>query len=134
MALGICAGTAVLNEFSVQFCAPEASPVTARGLNKLAQSARALGRINTGVHMHQNTPRSQKQMHILNLSERNLREKNLCGRNERPHTEHGHVLLAVEVPVAPVGSVAMQGGVLLVVVSRLCAEGVNHSDVAPGTK
>lgn len=53
---------------------------------------------------------------------------------KRPHTEHGHVLLAVEVPVSPVGSVAVQGGVLLMVVSRLSAEGVNHSDVAPGTK
>lgn len=126
-------GTAVLNEFSIQFCTPEASPVTARGLNKLAQSARALGRINTGVHMHQNTSCSQKQMHILNLSE-SKEKKNLCGRNERPRTEHGHVLLAVEVPVAPVGPVAMQGGVLLVVVSRLGAEGVNHSDVAPGRK
>ncbi len=40
----------------------------------------------------------------------------------------------MKVPVAPVGSVAVQGGVLLVVVSRLGAEGVNHSDVAPGTK
>lgn len=50
------------------------------------------------------------------------------------HTEHGHVLLAVKVPVAPVGSVAVQGGVFLVVVSRLGAKGVNHSDVAPGTK
>lgn len=51
-----------------------------------------------------------------------------------PHTEHGHVLLAVQVPVAPVGSVAVQSGVLLVVVSRLRSEGVNHSDVTPGTK
>lgn len=51
----------------------------------------------------------------------------------RPHTEHGHVLLAAQVPVAPVGPVAVQGGVLLVVVGGLCAEGVNNSDVAPGT-
>lgn len=51
----------------------------------------------------------------------------------RTHTEHGHVLLAVQVPVAPVGPVAVQGGVLLVVVGGLCAEGVNHADVAPGT-
>lgn len=49
-----------------------------------------------------------------------------------PRTEHGHVLLAVKVPVAPVGSVAVQRGVLLVVVSRLGAEGVDHADVAPG--
>lgn len=49
-----------------------------------------------------------------------------------PRTEHGHVLLAVKVPVAPVGSVAMQSGVFLVVVGRLCAKSVNHTDVAPG--
>lgn len=46
-------------------------------------------------------------------------------------TKHGHVLLAVQVPVAPVGPEAVQGGVLLVVVSRLGAEGVDDSDVAP---
>lgn len=51
----------------------------------------------------------------------------------RSHTEHGHVLLAAQVPVAPVGPVAVQGGVLLVVVGGLRAEGVNHADVAPGT-
>lgn len=58
-----------------------------------------------------------------------------CGGQKmvRTHTEHGHVLLAVQVPVAPVGPVAVQGGVLLVVVGGLCAEGVNHADVAPGT-
>ena len=55
-------------------------------------------------------------------------------KNETGRTEHGHVLLAVEVPVAPVGSVAVQRGVLLVVVSGLRTEGVNHSDVAPGMK
>lgn len=46
-------------------------------------------------------------------------------------TEHGHVLPAVEVPVAPVGPVAVQGGVVLMVVCRLCAKCVNHTDVAP---
>ena len=46
-------------------------------------------------------------------------------------TEHGHVLACVEVPVAPVGPVAVQRGVLLMVVGGLCAEGVNHSDMAP---
>lgn len=51
----------------------------------------------------------------------------------RSHTEHGHVLLAVQVPVAPVGPVAVQGGVLLMVVGGLSAKGVNHTDVAPGT-
>lgn len=45
-------------------------------------------------------------------------------------TEHGHVLSGVEVPVAPVGPVAVQGGVVLMVVGRLCPEGVNHTDVA----
>lgn len=55
-------------------------------------------------------------------------------RMQGPHTEHGHVLLAAEVPVTPVGSVAVQRGILLVVVSRLSAEGVNHSNVAPGRK
>lgn len=49
----------------------------------------------------------------------------------RSHTEHGHVLLAVQVPVAPVGPVAVQRGVLLVVVGGLGAEGVDHADVAP---
>jgi len=52
-------------------------------------------------------------------------------RNQSPRTEHGHVLLAAEVPVAPVGPVAVRRGVLLVVVRRLRAEGVNYSDVAP---
>lgn len=57
----------------------------------------------------------------------------VCLETTRSHTEHGHVLLAAQVPVAPVGPVAAQGGVLLVVVGRLCAEGVNHADVAPAT-
>lgn len=48
-------------------------------------------------------------------------------------TKHGHVLLAVKVPVTPVSSEAVQRGVLLVVVGRLRAEGVDHSDVAPAT-
>jgi len=52
--------------------------------------------------------------------------------SERPPTEHGHVLLAVETPVAPVGPVAVQCGVLLQVVGRLRAKRVNHPDVAPG--
>lgn len=51
----------------------------------------------------------------------------------RSHTEHGHVLLAMQVPVAPVGPVAVKRGVLLVVVGGLGAEGVDHADVAPGT-
>lgn len=51
----------------------------------------------------------------------------------RSHTEHGHVLLAVQVPVAPVCPVAVQSGVLFVVVGGLGAKGVNHADVAPGT-
>ena len=46
-------------------------------------------------------------------------------------TEHGHVLAGVEVPVAPVGPVAVQRGVLLVVVGRLRPEGVDDSDMAP---
>lgn len=49
-------------------------------------------------------------------------------------TEHGHVLFAVEVPVAPVGPVSMQCGVLLIIVCRLRAEGVDHADVAPRQK
>lgn len=53
-------------------------------------------------------------------------------RWQNQHTEHGHVLLAVQVPVAPVGSVAVQRGVFFVVVSRLSSKGVNHSYVAPG--
>lgn len=57
----------------------------------------------------------------------------MCLETMRSHTEHGHVLLAVQVPVAPVGPVAVQGGVLLVVVGGLGAKGVNHTDVAPGT-
>ncbi len=73
--------------------------------------------------MHHNTSRFHEQMHIPSL--RKSKEK---------RTEHGHVLLPMEVPVTPVGSVAMQGGVLLVVVRGLRAEGVNHSDVAPGMK
>ena len=48
-----------------------------------------------------------------------------------PPTEHGHELLAVEVPVAPVGAVPVERGVLLVVVGRLRAKRVNHPDVAP---
>lgn len=46
-------------------------------------------------------------------------------------TEHGHELLGVEVPVAPVGPVAMQRGILLVVVGRFCPEGVDDPDAAP---
>lgn len=49
-------------------------------------------------------------------------------------TEHGHVLFAVEVPVAPVGPVSMQCGVLLIIVRRLRAEGIDHADVAPRQK
>lgn len=49
-------------------------------------------------------------------------------------TEHGHELLGVEVPVAPVGPVAMQRGVLLVVVCGLCPEGVNDPDSAPAPR
>ena len=48
-----------------------------------------------------------------------------------PPTKHGHELPAVEVPVAPVGAVAVECGVLLVVVGRLRAKRVNHPDVAP---
>lgn len=46
-------------------------------------------------------------------------------------TEHGHELLGVEVPVAPVGPVAVQCGILLVVVRRLGPKGVNDPDPAP---
>lgn len=60
-------------------------------------------------------------------------QKKSAQKELRSHTEHGHVLLAVQVPVAPVGPVAVQGGVLLVVVGGLGAEGVDHADVAPGT-
>lgn len=63
----------------------------------------------------------------------NLLMLEICPETIRSHTEHGHVLLAVQVPVAPVGPVAVQSGVLLVVVGRLGAKGVNHANVAPGT-
>lgn len=46
-------------------------------------------------------------------------------------TKHGHELLGVEVPVAPVGPVAMQRGVLLMVVCRFRPEGVDDPDSAP---
>lgn len=46
-------------------------------------------------------------------------------------TEHGHELPGVEVPVSPVGPVAMQGGVLLVVVGWLRAKRVDDADVTP---
>lgn len=46
-------------------------------------------------------------------------------------TEHGHELLGVEVPVAPVGPVAVQRGVLLMVVRRLRPKGVDDADSAP---
>lgn len=46
-------------------------------------------------------------------------------------TEHGHELLGVEVPVAPVGSVAVQRGVLLVVVCRFRPKGIDDPDSAP---
>lgn len=46
-------------------------------------------------------------------------------------TEHGHELLGVEVPVAPVGPVAVQRGVLLVVVRGFRPEGVDDPDPAP---
>lgn len=49
-------------------------------------------------------------------------------------TEHGHELLGVEVPVAPVGPVAVQRGVLLMVVCRLRPEGVNDPDSAPAPR
>ncbi len=54
--------------------------------------------------------------------------------NSHRLTEHGHVLFTVKVPVAPVGPVSMQCGVLLIIVCRLCAEGVDHTDVAPRQK
>lgn len=46
-------------------------------------------------------------------------------------TEHGHELLGVEVPVAPVGPVAVQRGVLLMVVRGFRPEGVDDPDSAP---
>jgi hypothetical protein len=46
-------------------------------------------------------------------------------------TEHGHELLGVQVPVAPVGPVTVQRGVLLVVVCRFCPKGVDDSNSAP---
>lgn len=49
-----------------------------------------------------------------------------------PLTEHGHELGGLQVPVAPVGAVAAQRGVLLVVVSWLSPEGINDPDAAPG--
>lgn len=62
---------------------------------------------------------------------------------ERPHparptpcggwtlTEHGHELLGVEVPVAPVGPVAMQRGVFFMVVCRFSSKGVDDPNAAP---
>lgn len=52
----------------------------------------------------------------------------------RALTEHGHELLGVEVPVAPVGPVAVQRGILLVVVRRLCPKGVDDPDSAPAPR
>lgn len=49
-------------------------------------------------------------------------------------TEHGHVLLAVEIPVSPVGPVAMHCGILLIIICWLRAEGVDHTNVAPRQK
>ena len=46
-------------------------------------------------------------------------------------TEHGHELLGVEVPVAPVGPVAMQCGVFFVVVCRFGPKGVDDPNAAP---
>lgn len=44
-------------------------------------------------------------------------------------TEHGHVLPGVEVPVAPVGPVAVQRCVLLMIVSWLRPKRVDHTNV-----
>jgi len=44
-------------------------------------------------------------------------------------TEHGHVLPGVEVPVAPVGPIAVQRCILLMIVSWLSPKCVNHSDM-----
>lgn len=44
-------------------------------------------------------------------------------------TEHGHVLPGVEVPVAPVGPVAVQRRILLMIVSWLRPKRVDHSDM-----
>lgn len=54
--------------------------------------------------------------------------------NNIVHTEHSHVLPCIEVPVAPVGPVAMQSCILLVIISRLRAKGVNHSNMTPAKK
>lgn len=42
-------------------------------------------------------------------------------------TEHGHVLPGVEVPVAPVGPVAVQRCILFMIVCWLRPKRVNHS-------
>lgn len=44
-------------------------------------------------------------------------------------TEHGHILSAVEVPIAPVGPVAMHGGIFLMVICWLSTKCVNHPDM-----
>lgn len=65
-----------------------------------------------------------------NTKHRILRNsQNLTEGSEFFLTEHGHVLPGVEVPVAPVGPVAMQGCILLMIVSWLRPKGVNHSDM-----
>lgn len=43
-------------------------------------------------------------------------------------TEHGHVLSAIEVPVAPIGPVAMESGVFLMVICWLSTKCINHPD------
>lgn len=44
-------------------------------------------------------------------------------------TEHGHVLPGVQVPVAPVGPVAMKGCVLLMIVGWFCPKSVDNSNM-----
>lgn len=48
-------------------------------------------------------------------------------------TEHGHVLPRVQVPVAPIGPVAMKGCVLLMIVGWFCPKSVDNSNMASVT-
>lgn len=71
---------------------------------------------------------------LMVYSTYDIKVNNNKNNNNIVHTEHSHVLPCIEVPVAPVGPVAMQSCILLVIISRLRAKGVNHSNMTPAKK
>lgn len=67
---------------------------------------------------------------VQRLDGQNLILKKVSNKSSPSNlTEHGHVLPGIEVPVAPVSPVAVQGCVLLMIVSWFCPKGVDHANM-----